>query len=201
MSKRKDLIHFDKGQIVIAGWLSQSISKTAKVVQGRTSGEPVTGSWAPKAHWCMWEAKASPSGPIPQKSYCSTNCWESMLAMIDRCQNMLTSVHRWKHLQWAREHQNWTMEQWKKVAWSDESCFLLHHVDSRLATVVDVTSVTQCWDRHQLHYLPIVHTIVFLFFIQIKPIQLNLVYQHPHSSNENFNLRTTHWLQPEAHRH
>ncbi|KAK3560711.1 hypothetical protein QTP86_014737, partial [Hemibagrus guttatus] len=34
--------------------------------------------------------------------------------------------------QWAREHQNWTTEQWKKVAWSDESCFLLHHVDVRV---------------------------------------------------------------------
>ncbi len=23
------------------------------------------------------------------------------------------------------------MEQWKKVAWSDESCFLLHHMDGK----------------------------------------------------------------------
>ena len=37
---------------------------------------------------------------------------------------MLTPVHRQKHQLWAREHQNWTTEQWKKVAWSDESCFL-----------------------------------------------------------------------------
>ncbi|KAK3522147.1 hypothetical protein QTP70_026962 [Hemibagrus guttatus] len=41
---------------------------------------------------------------------------------------MLTPVHRRKCQQWAREHQNWTMEQWKKVSWSDESCFLLHHM-------------------------------------------------------------------------
>ncbi|KAK3516869.1 hypothetical protein QTP70_027070, partial [Hemibagrus guttatus] len=34
--------------------------------------------------------------------------------------------------QCAREHQNWTTEQWKKVAWSDESRFLLHHVDGRV---------------------------------------------------------------------
>jgi len=44
----------------------------------------------------------------------------------------LTPVHRRKRQQWAREHQNWTTEQWKKVAWSDESCFLLHHVDGRV---------------------------------------------------------------------
>ncbi|KAK3518727.1 hypothetical protein QTP70_009665 [Hemibagrus guttatus] len=44
----------------------------------------------------------------------------------------LTPVHRQKRLQWAREHQNWTLEQWKKVAWSNVSCFLLHHTDGRV---------------------------------------------------------------------
>ncbi|KAK3534194.1 hypothetical protein QTP86_003331 [Hemibagrus guttatus] len=34
----------------------------------------------------------------------------------------LTPVQHRKWQQWAREHQNWTMEQWKKEAWSDESC-------------------------------------------------------------------------------
>ena len=42
---------------------------------------------------------------------------------------MLTPVHRRKSQQWAHEHQNWTTEQWKKVAWSDESCF---HMDGRV---------------------------------------------------------------------
>jgi len=65
MGKRKNLSEFDKGQIVMARRLGQSISKTAalvgvfpvcsgqflsKVVQGRNSGEPATGSWAAKAH-------------------------------------------------------------------------------------------------------------------------------------------------------
>ncbi|KAK3523811.1 hypothetical protein QTP70_010172 [Hemibagrus guttatus] len=45
---------------------------------------------------------------------------------------MLTPVHHRKRQQWAREHQNWTTEQWKKVVWSDESRFLLHHVDGRV---------------------------------------------------------------------
>ena len=46
---------------------------------------------------------------------------------------MMTPVQRKKHLQWewAREHRNWTLEQWKTVAWSDESRFLLDHVDGR----------------------------------------------------------------------
>ncbi|KAK3538082.1 hypothetical protein QTP70_028642 [Hemibagrus guttatus] len=45
---------------------------------------------------------------------------------------ILTPVHCRKHQQWAREGQNWTTEQWKKVAWSDELRFLLHHVDGRV---------------------------------------------------------------------
>ena len=34
-----------------------------------------------------------------------------------------------KRPQWAREHHNWTTEQWKKVGWSHKSRFLSHHVD------------------------------------------------------------------------
>ena len=64
MGKHKDLSEFNKFQIVMARQLDQRISKTAafvgvpglqwsvpiKVVQGRESGESVTGSWAAKAH-------------------------------------------------------------------------------------------------------------------------------------------------------
>jgi len=31
--------------------------------------------------------------------------------------------------EFARAHQNWTVEDWKNVAWSDESRFLLRHSD------------------------------------------------------------------------
>lgn len=34
---------------------------------------------------------------------------------------MLTRVQCRKHQQWAHKHESWTMERWKKVAWSDES--------------------------------------------------------------------------------
>ncbi len=29
-------------------------------------------------------------------------------------------------------HQNWTIEDWKNIAWSDESRFLLRHSDGRV---------------------------------------------------------------------
>ncbi|KFM68457.1 hypothetical protein X975_11860, partial [Stegodyphus mimosarum] len=31
----------------------------------------------------------------------------------------LTVFHHQLHLQWAKEHWNWTLEEWKKVAWSN----------------------------------------------------------------------------------
>uniref|UniRef100_T1IM15 Transposase Tc1-like domain-containing protein n=1 Tax=Strigamia maritima TaxID=126957 RepID=T1IM15_STRMM len=38
---------------------------------------------------------------------------------------LLTPVMKKKRLSWAREHQTWTTEQWKKVIFSDESRFCL----------------------------------------------------------------------------
>ena len=45
---------------------------------------------------------------------------------------MMNPAHRRKRRPWAGEPWNWTLGQWKKVAWSDESCFLLDHVDGRV---------------------------------------------------------------------
>ncbi len=35
-------------------------------------------------------------------------------------------------IQFTQTHQNWTIEDWKNVAWSDESRFLLPHSDDRV---------------------------------------------------------------------
>ncbi|GBO34571.1 Transposable element Tc1 transposase, partial [Araneus ventricosus] len=45
---------------------------------------------------------------------------------------LLTKHHRQLRLQWAREHRDWTMGEWRRVAWSDGSRFLIHHVDGRV---------------------------------------------------------------------
>ncbi|GBM09694.1 Transposable element Tc1 transposase [Araneus ventricosus] len=45
---------------------------------------------------------------------------------------LLTKRHRQLRLQRARKHREWTMDEWKRVAWSDESRFLIHHVDGRV---------------------------------------------------------------------
>ena len=40
--------------------------------------------------------------------------------------------HKKKRLQWACGHQQLTIEEWKNIAWSDESKFLLRHADGRV---------------------------------------------------------------------
>ncbi len=45
---------------------------------------------------------------------------------------LLSVKNRKRRLQFAQAHQNWTIEDWKNVAWSDESRFLLRHSDGRV---------------------------------------------------------------------
>ncbi len=37
-----------------------------------------------------------------------------------------------RRIQFTQNHQNWTIEDWKNVAWSDESLFQLRHSDGRI---------------------------------------------------------------------
>ncbi len=45
---------------------------------------------------------------------------------------LLSEQNRKRRLQFAQTHQNWTIEDWKNVAWSDESRFLLRHSEGRV---------------------------------------------------------------------
>lgn len=44
----------------------------------------------------------------------------------------LTSVHKRKRLEWAKTHKNWTVEDWKKVLWTDESKFQIFGSNRRV---------------------------------------------------------------------
>ncbi len=44
---------------------------------------------------------------------------------------LLLAKNRKLRLQFTQAHQNWTKEDWKNVAWSDGSRFLLRHSDGR----------------------------------------------------------------------
>ncbi len=45
---------------------------------------------------------------------------------------LLSAKNRKRRLKFAQAHQNWTIEDWKTVAWSDDSRFLLRHSDGRV---------------------------------------------------------------------
>ncbi len=45
---------------------------------------------------------------------------------------ILSAKNRKRRLQYAQAHQNWKIEDWKNIAWSDESWFLLRHSDGRV---------------------------------------------------------------------
>ncbi len=45
---------------------------------------------------------------------------------------LLSAKNRKRRIQFAQAHQNWTIEDWKNVAWSDESRFLLQHSGGRV---------------------------------------------------------------------
>ncbi len=43
-----------------------------------------------------------------------------------------STKNRKRSLKFAQAHQNWTIEDWNTVAWSDESRFLQRHSDGRV---------------------------------------------------------------------
>ncbi|GFY17069.1 HTH_Tnp_Tc3_2 domain-containing protein [Trichonephila clavipes] len=45
---------------------------------------------------------------------------------------LLSALHWAARLAWAREHRDWSVEDWKRVAWNDESRFRLLNADGRL---------------------------------------------------------------------
>ncbi|GBN36159.1 hypothetical protein AVEN_25282-1 [Araneus ventricosus] len=61
---------------------------------------------------------------------------------------LLTKHHRQLRLQWAREHRDWTMDEWKRVASLDESRFLIHHVDGRVRRLPGEQLLPSCTEGH-----------------------------------------------------
>ncbi len=45
---------------------------------------------------------------------------------------LLSDKNRKRRIQFAQDHQNWNIENWKNIALSDESRFLLRHSDGRV---------------------------------------------------------------------
>ncbi len=56
---------------------------------------------------------------------------------------LLSAKNRKLRQQFAQAHQNWTIEDWKNVAWSDESRFLLRHSDGSATAYLSIVANLQ----------------------------------------------------------
>jgi len=82
--------------------------------------------------------------------------------------SLMSSTNRKKRLQFARAHYNWTVEDWKNVAWSDESPFLLRHSDGIVLVLDGIQMVEsefgvnrmRTWIHHAL--LPLCRLMVVM---------------------------------------
>ncbi|GBM37857.1 hypothetical protein AVEN_193376-1 [Araneus ventricosus] len=74
---------------------------------------------------------AGPSISVPEYTVQWTLLDMRLYSRCPTCVPLLTK-RRQLHLQWAWEHRDWTMDEWKRVAWSDESQFLIHHVNGHV---------------------------------------------------------------------
>ena len=71
------------------------------------------------------------------KSISTRTMWRELKGLgLNSCvalrKPLISEANRKKRLQFAREHKDWTLEQWKKVMWSDESRFTLFQSDGRI---------------------------------------------------------------------
>ncbi|GBM57919.1 hypothetical protein AVEN_205994-1 [Araneus ventricosus] len=150
MGKAADLSEFDRGRIVMARRLGTSITETARLVgcsrsavvsihakwinDGDTSsrrqsvGRPrvikekgrrrlsrfVKQNRRQTVAQLTAQYNADPSASVSEHTVQRT-------LLYKRTVPLLTKRHRQLRLQCAREHRDWTMAEWKRVAWSDES--------------------------------------------------------------------------------
>jgi transposase len=50
---------------------------------------------------------------------------------VKRKKPLLTKKHKQARLSWAKKHRTWTVDEWRKVIWSDETAFLLVNGEGR----------------------------------------------------------------------
>ncbi len=162
MGKKGDLNDFERGMVVGAWWAAFSISKTADLLgfscstisrvyrewfeKGKISSEwpkiPCWGQWR-MGRLVRYDRKATVTQITTRynqgiQNTISENTTRQTLKQMDYSSRrpyrvpLLSAKNRKRRLQFARAHQNWTREDWKNVAWSDESRFLLQHSDGRV---------------------------------------------------------------------
>ncbi len=95
---------------------------------------------------------------------------------------LLSAKNRKRRRQLAHALQNWTIEDWKNVAWSDESRFLLRHSDGGVRIwhkehERELTSHPECWIPDNFQATPENSSLPSSldFFIKKKTISLTFL--------------------------
>ncbi len=163
MGKKGDLSDFERGMVVGARRVYQSISKTADLLGfSRTIISMVYRGWSEKEKMsserqlCVRKCRVNVRGQRRMDRLVRNDRKATVTQITTRynqgMQNsiserttrqtlkqmgyssrrphrvlLLSSKNRKRRLQITQAHQNWTIEDWKNVAWSDESRFLLRH--------------------------------------------------------------------------
>ncbi len=168
MGKKGDLSDFERGMVVGARLVYQSISKTADLLEfSHTIISMVYRGWSEKEKMsserqlCWWKCLVNVRGQRRMDRLVRNDRKATVTQITTRynqgMQNsiserttrrtlkqmgyssrrphrvpLLSSKNRKRRLQFTQAHQNWAKEDWKNVAWSDESRFLLRHSDGRV---------------------------------------------------------------------
>ncbi len=95
--------------------------------------------WTWNGCWCqtapVWVFKKQRMVRKRENIQWAAVVWTKMLGCSSRRPHqvpLLSAKNRKLRLQFAQAHQNWIIEDWKNVAWSDESQFLLRYSDGRV---------------------------------------------------------------------
>uniref|UniRef100_A0A7I4YQF3 DDE_3 domain-containing protein n=1 Tax=Haemonchus contortus TaxID=6289 RepID=A0A7I4YQF3_HAECO len=73
---------------------------------------------------------STPEGPNPSLSTVQRRLREAgLFGQRPAKKPLISAKNRKARLDWAQAHKNWTVRQWRKVIWSDESKFLLFGTD------------------------------------------------------------------------
>ncbi|GBO09270.1 Transposable element Tc1 transposase [Araneus ventricosus] len=142
MGKAADLSEFDRGQIVMARRLGTSITETARLVgcsrsvvvnihtkwinyddtssrrQGVGRLRVIKGKGRRRLSLLVKQNRRQTVAQLTAQYNARPSASVSE-HKVER--TLLTKRHRQTLLQWVRKHRDWTMDEWRRVAWSDES--------------------------------------------------------------------------------
>ncbi len=97
--------------------------------------KPVLVKWGRRVVIESWVATVHSFGVSNNISECTTRRTLKKMGYSSRRPHrvpLMSDKNRTQRIQFTQDHQNWTIQHCKNIAWSDESWFLLRHSDGRV---------------------------------------------------------------------